>query len=102
MAMSAKEEISVDELIRLEWDLMADLRKMLADPSLSRSEKIRVANAIAYHSIALNKLLSRKGEKEGFNEETLGDFIAHCADGRMRTYVRRDFRFWKKRLSLLR
>ena len=97
--MSAKEEISVDELIRMEWDMMADLRKMLSDPSLSKSEKIRVANALAYHSIALNKLLSRKGEKEEFDEETLGDYVAHYADGRMRTYVRRDFRFWKRRLS---
>jgi hypothetical protein len=90
--MCAKEEISIDELIRLEWDMMADLRKMLADPSLSKSEKIRVANAIAYHSIALNKLLAQKGENSQFNEETLGDFVQHYADGRMRRAVRRDFR----------
>ena len=100
--MSAKEEISIDELIRLEWDMMADLRKMLADPSLSKSEKIRVANALAYHSIALNKLLARKGENEQFDEESLGDYVTHYASGRMRTYVRRDFRFWKKRLSFQR
>jgi len=74
--MSAKEEVSVDELIRIEWDMMADLRKMLADPSLSKSEKIRVANAIAYHSIALNKLLTQKGEREQFDEESLDDVLS--------------------------
>ncbi len=100
--MCAKEEISIDELIRIEWDMMADLRKMLADLSLSKSEKIRVANAIAYHSIALNKLLARKGEKEEFNEESLGDYVMHYASGRMRSYVRRGFRFWKRRLSFQR
>ena len=82
--MGAKEEVSVDKLITMEWELMTDLRKMLTDPSLSRSEKIRVANAIAYHSIALNKLLAQKGEESKFNEETLGDFILHYADDRMR------------------
>jgi hypothetical protein len=102
MAMCAKEEVNVDELIRMEWDLMTDLRKMLADQSLSKSEKIRVANALAYHSIALNKLLAQKGENSQFNEETLGDFVQHYADGRMRRAVRRDFRVWKRRLSLRR
>ena len=100
--MCAKEEVSVDELIRMEWELMADLRKMLGDPSLSRSEKIRVANALAYHSIALNKLLAQKGENEQFNEESLGDYVQHYAGIRMRRTVRRDFRLWKRRLSLRR
>ena len=98
--MTAKEQANLDELIRMEWDLLADLKKMLADPSLSKSEKIRVANALAYHSIALNKLLSQKGEKEQFDEESLGDYITHYADGPMRRAVRRDFRVWKRRLSL--
>ena len=98
--MSTKEEVTVEELIRMEWELMTDLRKMMGDPSLSRSEKIRVANALAYHSIALNKLLAQKGERSEFNEETLGDFVMHYADGGMRRAVRRDFRGWKRRLTL--
>ena len=90
---------NVDELINMEWDLITDLRKMLSDPTLSKGEKIRVANALAYHTIALNKLLAQKGENTKFNEETLGDFIQHYADGTMRRAVRRDFRVWKRRLS---
>jgi len=39
MAMVAKEEISFYELIRLEWLMMADLRKMLAVPSFSKTRK---------------------------------------------------------------
>jgi len=97
--MSAKGEVNIEELIHLEWELMTELRRMIADPSISRSEKIRVANAIAYHSIAINKLLAQKGESEKFNEETLGDFIMHHADSGMRRAVRRDFRVWKRRLS---
>ncbi len=99
--MCAKEEVTVDELIRMEWELMTELRKMLGDPSLSRSEKIRVANALAYHSLAINKLLAQKGKDAEFDEETLGDFIGrHYADGGMRRAVRRDFRTWKRRLSM--
>jgi len=90
---------NVDELINMEWDLITDLRKMLSDPTLSKSEKIRAANAIAYHAIALNKLLSQKGENTHFNEETLGDFIQHYADGTMRRTVKKDFRGWTRRLS---
>jgi len=99
VSVTAKEQANIEELIRMEWDLMADLKKMLADPDLSKTEKIRVANAIAYHSIALNKLLSQKGEKEEFNEESLGDYVRHYADRGMRRAVRRDFRDWKRRLS---
>ncbi len=101
MALSAKEEVTVDELIQMEWELMTDLRKMMGDPSLSRSEKIRLANALAYHTIAINKLLAQKGERSESNEETLGDFIGrHYAEGRMRRFVRPDLRGWKRRLSL--
>lgn len=102
--MTAKEEASVDELIRIEWALMADLRKMLSDQTLSKSEKIRVANAIAYHSIALNKLLSQKGQQEAFDEESLGNYVQNCNQTykyrRIAHTVRRDFRDWKRRLSL--
>jgi hypothetical protein len=92
-------EISVDELVRQEWKLMADLRKMLADPSLSNSEKIRVANAIAYHSLVINKLLAQKGDEDEFDEESLGQYIEHYAQRRVARIVRRDFRIWKRRLS---
>jgi hypothetical protein len=98
--MAAKGEASIEELIRIEWNLMADLRNMLTDPSNSKKEKIRLANAIAYHAFALNKLLAQKGEKEQFNEETLGDFIGRqFADGGIRRAVRREFRDWQRRLS---
>ena len=97
--MSAKDEATVDELIRIEWDLMADLRKMLADPALPKRERIRVANAIAYHSLALNKLLSQKGDKEEKREDSLADFIMHYANGQTRRAVNRDFSGWKRRLS---
>ena len=96
--MAAKEEVNLDDLIHMKWELMGDLRKMLADQSLSKSEKIRIANALAYHALALNKLLAQKGEKEQFDEGALGVFIRDFADGNMRRAVRREFRGWQRRL----
>ncbi len=101
MSLTAKEEVTVDELIHMEWELMTELRKMMGDPSLSRSEKIRVANSLAYHSIAINKLLAQKGEHSEVDEETLGDFIGRVnAEGRMRRFVRPDVQGWKRRITL--
>lgn len=91
---------NVDKLIAMEWELLADLRKMFNDPALSTLERIRAANALAYHAVALNKLLSKKGEESQFSEDTLGDFIGRqYANGKMRRLVRRDFRDWKRKLS---
>ena len=94
-----KEEATIDKLIAIEWDLINDLKKMLNNQA-TPNEKIRLANAIAYHAIALNKLLAQKGQELQFNEDTLGDFIGkQYADGRMRRILRREFRGWKRRLS---
>jgi len=95
----AKEEVNVDKLIGVEWDMLTDLRKMLSDPALSTGEKIRLANALAYHATVLNKLLAQKGEDSEFNEATLGDFIRGI-DTTSRRRIRRDFRVWTRRLSL--
>jgi hypothetical protein len=99
----SEDQEDVDKLIAMEWELLEDLKKIFKDPALSTLERIRAANALAYHAVALNKLLSKKGEESQFNEDTLGDFIGRqYANGRMRRLVRRDFRDWKKRLSLRR
>ena len=95
-----EEEATIDKLIAIEWDLLNDLKKMLNNQTLTPSEKIRLANAVAYHAIVLNKLLAQKGQELQFNEDTLGDFIGkQYADGKMRRLVRREFRDWKRRLS---
>jgi hypothetical protein len=90
-----------EDLIKTERDIMATLKKMFNDPDLSKMEKVRVADALAYHAVVLNKLRSRKNEESQYDEDSLGDFIAgmHFADGPMRRLVRRDFRNWKRRLS---
>jgi hypothetical protein len=97
----AQESGNLDNLIETEWDILRDLRKMLNDPKLSIGEKTRVANALAYHASVLNKMLSQKGEDTKFNDATLGDFI-RSVDARTSRLVRREFRVWKRRLSLKR
>ena len=99
--MRAQESGNLDNLIAIEWDILRDLRKMLNDPELSTGEKTRVANALAYHASVLNKMLSQKGEDSQFNDATLGDFIRNV-DARTYRLVRREFRVWKRRLSLKR
>jgi hypothetical protein len=90
-----------EELIKTERELMADLKKMSNDPDLQPMDKVRIANALAYHAVILNKLQSKKKEEAQFTEDTLGDFIAgiHYTDGSMRRLIRRDFRNWMRRLS---
>ena len=96
-----EDEQNVDELITTEREVMAELKKMFNDQSLSTLERVRVANALAYHAVVLNKLQSKKGENSLFDEDTLGDFAAgaHYAEGPMRRRIRRDFRVWTRRLS---
>ena len=98
----SEDQENVDKLIAMEWGLLADLKKMFNDPALSTLERIRAANALAYHAVVLNKLLVKKGEDSKFNEETLGDFIGQYANGNIRRLVRRDFRDWKRKLSVRR
>jgi hypothetical protein len=52
-----KKPAELDKLIKLVWDIIKDLRKMLKDPRLSTGDKTRVANSIAYHASVLSKLL---------------------------------------------
>ena len=98
----SEDQENVDKLIAMEWELLADLKKMFNDPALSTLERIRAANALAYHAVVLNKLLAKKGEDSQFNEETLGDFIGQYANGNIRRLVRRNFRDWKRKLSVRR
>lgn len=90
-----------EDLIKTEREIMANLKQMFNDQALSTMEKVRVANALAYHAVILNKLQSKKNEESQFDEDTLGDFIAgvHYANGPMRRRIRRDFRNWTRRLS---
>ena len=98
-----EDEATIDKLIAIEWDLLNDLKKTLNTQALKPLEKVRLANAVAYHAIVLNKLLAQKGQELQFNEETLGDFIGkQYADGKMSRLVRMEFRDWKSRLSLKR
>jgi hypothetical protein len=97
--MRTHKSASLDKLIAMEWDTLRDLRKTLRNPELSTGEKTRVANSLAYHASVLNKLLSQKGEDSPFDDANLGDFIRNV-DSKMRRLVRRDFKVWKRRLSL--
>ncbi|KPV64952.1 MAG: hypothetical protein AOA65_0666 [Candidatus Bathyarchaeota archaeon BA1] len=98
---SEKTPANLDKLIEMEWDILRDLKRMLQNPELSTAEKIRAANALAYHASVLNKLLSQKGESSQFNDASLGDFIQGVQPRIARLAVR-DFRAWTKRLSLTR
>jgi hypothetical protein len=93
---------NLDELIVMEREVMAELKKMFSDPALSTLDRVRVANALAYHAVVLNRLQSKKGEDSLFDEDNLGDFVAgaHYANGPMRRRIRRDFRDWTRRISL--
>ena len=94
-----KKDAQLKKLIKIEWDIMRDLKKTLKSIDLSVSEKARIANALAYHAGVLNKLFAQQGETPQFNEATLGDFIQDI-DQSARRLVRRDFRTWTRRLSL--
>ncbi len=92
---------SHEALIQSEWNTIKQLEKMLADPELTIKEKTSVANVLAFHANTLNKLLAQRGEKEQFDEQNLGDFIQRIEPRIFRRY-RRDFRVWKRALSLRR
>lgn len=97
-AQTKKKLANIDKLIEIEWEILNDLKKMLVDPQLSVAEKIRAANALAYHASVLNKLLAQKGEDSQFSEATLGDFIKNVQP-RIARRVKVDFRRWTRRLS---
>lgn len=89
------------ELLQTEWAIIKQLEKMLLDPELTVKEKTNVANVLAFHANTLNKLLMQKGEKDEFDEQNLGDYVRRVEPRIARTF-RRDFRLWKRTLSLKR
>lgn len=91
------EKANLDKLIAIEWDILNDLKKMLTNKKISTAEKIRAANALAYHATVLNKLLAQKGEKP-IDDMTLGHFITGVGR-RYALRVRTDYKLWKKKLS---
>jgi hypothetical protein len=85
-------------LIKREWEMINELQKMLKDPELTITEKIRVSAVLAYHVNILNKMLPQKGEKDQFEEQNLGDYI-RGVEPRIARRFRRDFRVWKRALT---
>ncbi len=90
-----------EELILVEQEIINDLQKMLKNPDLTFIERLRAANVLAFHMNTLNRMLTQKGEKEAFEEETLGDYV-RGVEPRIANRFRRDFRVWKRTLSLKR
>jgi len=87
----------LDALIKIEWDIIHDLRSQLAQQDLSISDRIKVSNSLVYHVNALNRLLAKKGEKPA-NEETLGQIIAKLPKKFKDEIVRR-IKKWNKKPS---
>jgi hypothetical protein len=92
---------SLQSLIEDEWEILRDLKSTMKNPELSVEEKLKVANALAYHASVLSKLISQKGAGDQLNEETLGDFIKDV-EPRIARRVKVGFRHWMRRPSLKR
>lgn len=90
-----------EALLQSEWATIKQLEKMLIDPELTVKEKTGVANVLAFHANTLNKLLTQKGEKDEFDEQNLGEYVRRV-EPRIARNFRRDFRVWKRTLSLKR
>jgi len=90
---------STEALIKTEWATIKQLEKMLVNPELTIKEKTGAANVLAFHVNTLNRLLTQRGDKEQFNEQNLGDYVK-SVEPRIARHFRRDFRIWKKALSL--
>jgi hypothetical protein len=86
-----KETVSLETLIRMEWDIITTLHKKLKDPDLTTVEWTQAAKALGYHMSNLNKMLNQKGESSQFTEQNLGDFIRDIKP-RIFRRVRRDFK----------
>jgi hypothetical protein len=93
------ETASLEGLIKREWETINELQKLLKDPDLTVIEKTRVATVFAFHANTLNKLLARKGESDPFDDQNLGDYVLGV-EPRIARRFRRDFRVWKRTLSL--
>lgn len=93
------ESHSHEELIKREWDIINELQKMLKDPELTVMEKTRVASVLAFHTNTLNKMLNQIGRKDQFEDQNLGDYVIGV-EPRIARCFRREFRVWKRTLSL--
>jgi hypothetical protein len=93
-----KKSANLESIIDDEWDILSDLKNTLKNPELQVADKLRVANAIAYHTSVLSKLIAQKGADAQLNEATLGDFIKGV-EPRITRHRRVDFRHWMRRLS---
>jgi hypothetical protein len=89
---------SREDLIFMEREIINELRKMLKDPDLTLTERLRTASVLAYHVNTLNKMVTQSGEKEPFEEQNLGDYV-RGVEPRIATRFRREFRVWKRTLS---
>jgi len=87
----------LDVLIKIEWDIIHDLRRQLVQQDLSISDRIKISNSLVYHVNALNRLLVQKGEKPA-DEETLGQLIAKLPK-KFRDAVVRRIKKWNEKLS---
>jgi aspartate-semialdehyde dehydrogenase len=92
---------SQDGLVKREWEIINELQKMLKDPDLTIAEKTHVAHVFAYHANTLNKLLTKRGEKDQFEDQTLGDYLLGV-EPQVAKCFRRDFRTWKRTFSVRR
>ena len=70
-----KKPASLEGIIEDEWAILLDLKMALKNPELSVADRLRAANAYAYHASVLSKLLAQKGVEAHVDESTLGDFI---------------------------
>jgi hypothetical protein len=98
---SKTETLTMKELIKMECGIINELKKMLQDPELTVSEKTKIANVFAFHANTLNRLMSRKGEENQIEDQNLGDYL-RGVEPRIYRQVRRDFRQWRRTLSLRR
>lgn len=92
---------SFEGLIKREWEIINELQRMLKDPDLTVAEKTRVATVFAFHANALNRMLTKKGEKDPFDDQNLGDYVRGL-EPRIARRVRRDFEVWKRTLTFRR
>ena len=93
-----EEPPSKEGLIKQEWEIIYEMKKLIKDPDLTVSERTKAATVFAYHANILNRLLGANGGKEEFQDQNLGDYI-RGVEPRIARRVRRDFRVWKRTLS---
>lgn len=98
-AHKEKRSASLENIIDDEWEILTDLNNTMKKPELSLAEKLKVANAIAFHASVFNKLLAQRGTDDEFDESTLGDFV-RGVEPRMARRIRAGYRRWTRKLSV--